>query len=171
MAYYHRRWGDNVCCMLVTPLSKHSVDHRSLRQASQYCKMIRHETQVQDENAGVTTERHLEGKRIHGTPMAKHASSDGRQRGLGISRKALGDVSNNGSLLTQLKGQQTAGRRALGDITNATPQQRSQRPVQAKASGQAETVAGVTYAAVSLLSTWDIPTYERLIFCIWACQA
>ncbi len=114
--------------------------------------MLRHERQVQDENAGVITERYLEGKRSHATPLAKHANTDGKQSGLGSSRKALGDVSNNASLHTQLKGQQTTARRALGDITNATPQHRSQRPVLAKPAGQAEAVAGVIHAAVSQLS-------------------
>ena len=115
--------------------------------------MLRHERQVQDENAGVVTERYLEGKRSHGTPLAKPADSDGRQRGLASSRKALGDVSKNSSLHTQLKGQQTTARRALGDITNATPHHQSQRPVLVKPAGQAEAVAGVIHESVSLLSS------------------
>ena len=119
--------------------------------------MLRHERQMQDENAGVITERHLEGKKISGTPFAKAASKDSGQRGLVSSRKALGDVSNNGSLL---KGQQMGARRALGDITNATPQHRSQRPAQAKAAGQTETVAEVMHAAVSLRFYWASSTIE-----------
>jgi len=102
--------------------------------------MLRHERQVQDENAGIFTERRLGGKGAIGTPLA----NDAKQKGLGSSREAFGDVSKNISLLNPhalLKGQQTTARRALGDITNATPQRQHQ--VQARAAGRTEAVAEV----------------------------
>ena len=84
----------------------------------------------------------LGGKGAFGTPL----TNDPKHKGLGSSREVFGNVSENISLLNShalLKGQQTTARRALGDITNATPQRRPQQKVQAKAAGCTEAVAGV----------------------------
>lgn len=106
--------------------------------------MLRHERQVQDENAGLFTHRHLDGKGDLATPAAKHAGNGGKAKGLGSTRKAFGNITNSQpTAVAELKGQQSVARRALGDITNATPQHRPLQQVQAKAPVQTEAVAGV----------------------------
>ena len=108
--------------------------------------MLRHARQVQDENAGVFTDRHLEGKRTQETPMKKHTGRSGTHAGLASSKKAFGNIPNANTqpgLQTELKGQQ-ATRRALGDITNATPQPGHSVSVAAKAAAEpAQAVSGV----------------------------
>ena len=102
---------------------------------------------MQDENAGVFTDRHLEGKRAQETPMSKQTGRSGTHTGLAASsKKAFGNIPKTNTqpgLQTELKGQQTT-RRALGDITNATPQPRHSVSVAAKAAAEpAQAVSGV----------------------------
>lgn len=107
--------------------------------------MLHRERQVQDENAGAFQGKLPDGNRAFDTPMVKHASNAPKQKGLGSTRKAFSSLTNNSQAnpVTELKGQQTTARRALGDITNATPQRRPLQQAQQKATFQAEGIAGV----------------------------
>ena len=113
--------------------------------------MLRHGRQVQDENAGVFTNRHLEGKRTQETPMTKHTGKSGTHTGLASAKKTFGNIPNTSTQLglqTELKGQHTTARRALGDITNATPQPRQSMSVAAKAAAERAQAVSRVHPAV-----------------------
>ena len=121
--------------------------------------MLHRDRQVQDENAGAFQGKLPDGNRAFGTPMVKHASNAPKQKGLGSTRKAFSILTNNNSQAnpaTELKGQQTTARRALGDITNATPQHRPLQQAQQKATVQAKGIAGVkSQVSIVLAMQWE----------------
>ena len=124
--------GEASSCLDHTVLS-----HCPLAETKQCFRMLHRERQVQDENAGAFQGKLPDGNRAFGTPMVKHASNAPKQKGLCSTRKAFSSLTNNNSQanpVTELKGQQTTARRALGDITNATPQHRPLQQAQQKAT-------------------------------------